>query len=184
VNRPRRSVDDGLVNLGLIAIAAVGALAAILRLAGAVAAWVSGSPQPAGGLASGLRVLGSPGDPARALDAPDLHPVVYWLVLVLLLAATFVATLVVWRRLTTYKHRASRDPRRLAGVASAGDVRVGASEKALLARAKTLRPSLSKPAASQVGYYLGRSRGKASGHRWRTRCSSSGRPDPARACTS
>jgi type IV secretion system protein VirD4 len=160
VNPRGRSVDDELVNLGLIAIAAIGALAAILRLAGTVAAWLSGSPQPAGGLASGLRVLRSPGDPARALDAPDLHPAVYWLVLVLLVAGTFAAMLVVWRRLTTYKDRASRDPRRLAGVASAGDVSAGASEKALLARAKTLRPSLSKPTASQVGYYLGRSRGK------------------------
>jgi type IV secretory pathway TraG/TraD family ATPase VirD4 len=94
------------------------------------------------------------------VDAPNLHPAVYWLVLVLLVTGTFAATLVVWRRLTTYQHRASRDPRRLAGVASAGDVRAGASEKALLARAKTLRPSLSKPTASQVGYYLGRSRGK------------------------
>ena len=101
MNPRGRSVDDELVNLGLIAIAAVAMLAAILRLAGTVAAWVSGSPQPAGGLASGLRVLGSPGDPARALDAPGLHPAVYWLVLVLLVAGTFAATLVVWRRLTT-----------------------------------------------------------------------------------
>jgi type IV secretory pathway TraG/TraD family ATPase VirD4 len=94
------------------------------------------------------------------MDAPGLHPVAYWLVLLLLLSGAITATLIVWRRVATYKHRLARDPGRLAGVATVRDVRAGASEKALLARATTLRPSLSKPTATDVGYYLGRSHGK------------------------
>ena len=39
MNPRGQGVDDDLVNLGLILIAAVGVLAAILRLAGSVAAW-------------------------------------------------------------------------------------------------------------------------------------------------
>ena len=44
MNPRGQGVDDDLVNLGLILIAAVGVIAAILRLAGSVAAWISGAP--------------------------------------------------------------------------------------------------------------------------------------------
>ena len=54
----------------------------------------------------------------------------------------------------------TRDPRRLAGVATARDVAQSASKKALLARGRTLRPSLDRPRAADVGYLLGRSRGQ------------------------
>ena len=52
------------------------------------------------------------------------------------------------------------DPRRLAGVATTQDVRAVASTKALLARGRTLRPSLDRPEPSDVGYLLGRSQGQ------------------------
>lgn len=66
--------------LGLLGVALV------LRSAGSVAAVLTGTSQPAGGPASGIGVLFDPGDPAGALDAPGLSPVVYWLVTGLLLA--------------------------------------------------------------------------------------------------
>ena len=58
MNPRGQGVDDELVNLGLILIAAATVLAAILRLAAAVAAWLSGAPQPTLGWAAGFRVLG------------------------------------------------------------------------------------------------------------------------------
>ena len=54
MNPRGQGVDDDLVNLGLILIAAVGVIAAILRLAGSVAAWLSGAAQPSGGWEAGL----------------------------------------------------------------------------------------------------------------------------------
>jgi type IV secretion system protein VirD4 len=160
MNPRGQGVDDELVNLGLIVIAAATVLAAILRLAGAVAAWLSGAPQPTLGWAAGFRVLNQPGDPGAALGAHGLVPWVYWLVLVLMVAAVGAGALLLWRRVGALKHKTTRDPRRLAGVATGRDVRAVASRKALLKRGRTLRPSLDHPEPSDVGYLLGRSRGQ------------------------
>ncbi len=160
MNSAGRSVDDELVNLGLVLIAAVGVLAGLLRLAGTVAAWLAGGTQPSGGLEAGFRVLVSPGDPAGALRAPGLPAIIYWLVLAVLVGLVSLVAYGVWRTIAGVKHRTSHDPRRLAGVATARDVQAVASERALLARGRTLRPSLPKPSARDVGYQLGRSRGR------------------------
>jgi type IV secretory pathway TraG/TraD family ATPase VirD4 len=160
MNARGQGVDDELVNLGLILIAVATVLAAILRLAGAVAAWLSGAPQPTLGWAAGFRVLNHPGDPAEALGAQSLVAWVYWLVLTLMVAAVGASALLVWRRIGALKHKTTHDPRRLAGVATGRDVRTVASRKALLKRGRTLRPSLDHPEPSDVGYLLGRSRGQ------------------------
>ena len=161
MNPRGQGVDDELVNLGLIVIAAVGVAAAILRLAGTVAAFVSRAEQPTSGWDAGLRVLAHPTDPAATLGADGLPPWVYWLVLVLMLAAMVGLVLVVWRLVGTMRHSTSHNPRHLAGVATGRDVRAVASSKALLARGRTLRPSLDKPVAADIGYLLGRSRGQS-----------------------
>lgn len=153
----RRSVDDELVNLGLILIAAVGALAAMLRVAGTIAAWIVRAPQPKGGLESGFRILTNPTDPAGALESSGTPVVLYWFVLVVLAGLVGVAACAAWRLIANTKQTASRDPRRIAGVATARDVQGVASEKALLARGHTLRPSLSQPAIRDIGYLLGKS---------------------------
>src|SRR5690606_30089320 len=62
-------VDDTLVNFALAFIAAVAVLAALLRLAGTLAARLSGAARPDGGWTAGLGVLANPGDPAGALGA-------------------------------------------------------------------------------------------------------------------
>ncbi len=160
MNTRGRAVDDELVNLGLLLIAAVGALAAILWLAGAVAAWLCGAGLPEGGLEGGFRVLADPGDPAVALGAPGVSSVVYWVVLVCLASLLGVAVWFGWSLFNGARHKTSHDPRRLAGVATGRDVAATASERALLARGRMLRPSLDKPRASDVGYLLGRSRGR------------------------
>ena len=58
----RKGVDDELVDLGLIVFAAATVLAATLRGAGAVAAWLSRAPQPSSGWEAGFRVLRRPAD--------------------------------------------------------------------------------------------------------------------------
>ena len=94
-------------------------------MGGSAAAWLTGVGQPEGGLEAGFRVLTDPGDPAAALDSPGLAAWAYWLVLTLMTSAVVMCALVLWRRIGTLKHKTSRDPRRLAGVATARDVNVG-----------------------------------------------------------
>jgi type IV secretion system protein VirD4 len=159
LNSRGRPVDDELVNLGLLLIGCLGALAAALRLAGTIAAWASGSDQPAGGLTAGLHVFGEPATPGAAFGTNGMSAVVYWAIVAVLLVLITGSAWLSWRHLDGIRERTARDPRRLAGVATTRDVIQAASEKALLARGKTLRPGLSKPRARDVGYLLGRSRG-------------------------
>jgi type IV secretion system protein VirD4 len=160
VNPRGRPVDDGLVNLGLILLCGLGALASVLRAAGSIAAWLTGSPEPKGGPEAGVHVLADPLHPGSALGTSGLPAVVYWLVLATMLAIAGLLGLASWRLIAAARHRSSRDPRRVVGVATARDVRLAASKPALLARGRTLRPSLTKPAARDIGYLLGRSRGR------------------------
>jgi type IV secretion system protein VirD4 len=157
MNPRGQGVDDDLVNLGLVLIAAVGVLAAILRLAGSVAAFVSGAAQPTGGWEAGFRVLSRPDDPASALGADGLAAWVYWLVLILMVAGVVAAALVLWRRIGSMRHKTTHDPRRLSGVATGRDVRAAASHKALLSRGSTSSDAVP--------------RARRSGHRSRTRSS-------------
>lgn len=160
MNPRGQGIDDDLVNLGLMLIAVAGAIAGLLRLAGSVAAWLSGAAQPVRGWESGFRVLGEPDDPAAALGADGMVAWVYWLVLALMVVTLAGATVAVWRGVANIRHRTKADPRRLIGTATARDVRAAASEKALLARGRTLRPSLPRAQAADIGYLLGRSRGQ------------------------
>ena len=160
MNPGGQRMDDELVNLGLALIAAVGGIAAILRLAGTVAAWLSGAEQPSGGWEAGFRVLRQLGDPAQALGSGSLSTSVYWGVLLFMVTAVVASALVLWRLIGSIRHKTSHDPRRLAGVAAGRDVRAVASRQALLARGRTLRPSLDNPEPSDIGYQLGRSHGQ------------------------
>ena len=152
-------MGDELTNAALIALIGAFGLALALRGAGSVAAFLSGTPQPMAGLASGLGVLFNPADPAGVLDAEGLSPVVYWIVTTLLLAALVVSVAWVWMLLRRHNRKTETDPHRLAGIATAHEVKTTASAKALLHRAGTLRPSLETPTPSDVGYLLGASRG-------------------------
>lgn len=61
---------DELTNVGLIVLVAAVAFAALLRVAGTAAAYITGIDPPTSGLAAGIRVLLSPQNPGLALDAP------------------------------------------------------------------------------------------------------------------
>ncbi|GAA4393248.1 hypothetical protein GCM10023153_13030 [Ornithinibacter aureus] len=160
MNPRGQGVDDQLVNLGILLIAALGAIAALLRLAGTLAAWLAGAATPRGGWASGLGVLTHPADPGAALGADGMTPWVYWLVLAVMVAVTAAAATSAWRGIASIKHTSTSDPHRRAGVATARDVRTAASRKALLSRGRTLRPSLRKARPSDIGYLIGRACGQ------------------------
>ena len=71
--RQTGNVGDELTNAAIIALIGAFGAALILRAAGSVAAFLTGTPQPAAGPASGLGVLFNPGNPATALDAEGLN---------------------------------------------------------------------------------------------------------------
>ena len=94
MNPRGRGADDELVNLGLVLVAAIGVIAATLRLAGSAAAWLSGADQPERGWEAGLQVLGDPTHPAEALGSTGLVAWVYWVVLALMVAIVVASSLV------------------------------------------------------------------------------------------
>ena len=162
--RPRgagaRGVDDELLNLALIALLATFVLSMLLRGAGTVAASLSGTQQPRSGVASGFRVVANPSDPATALNAEGLSSIAYWLVVTAGVAILGAFAWGSWLAIARVRHRAIRDPHRIPGTANARDIDLAASKKALLRRGRTLRPSLPQAKAEDVGYLLGRSRGR------------------------
>lgn len=161
MSTPRQggALGDELANLGIIALIAAAVLAAILRAAGTVAAWITGNSQPAGGIEAGLGVLLNPADPGVPLGTDGLNPVAYWITAGFLILIVGAAGWWVWRVLREHGRQTKVDPYRIVGIATRTDLTTTASEKALLRRAGQLRPSLTKPTPGDVGYQLGTSRG-------------------------
>jgi len=158
--RPTGPLGDELTNLGIGLLIAAAVLAGILRGAGSLAAWITGTGQPASGIESGLSVLLHPGDPAVPLGAPGLSAVAYWITAAVLILAAAVLAVCVWQFIREHGRQLQADPYRIAGIATRTEVARAASEKALLHRAGHLRPSLDKPKPEAVGYRIGASRGK------------------------
>ncbi|QCX27734.1 TraM recognition domain-containing protein [Nocardioides jishulii] len=155
-----QAVDDGLTNATLIAIFGVFVLAIMLRAAGSMAAFATGSEQPSEGLAAGLRVVAQPRTPGPALGASSLSAVAYWCSMLVLVALLIGLLWTVWVLVSRGRHRSAHDPSRIHGTATSWDIDDTASEKALLRRGHTLRPSLTHPKARDVGYLLGKSHGR------------------------
>ena len=160
MNPTARSANDELVNLALIGLIAAFAMALVLRAAATVASVATNVSAPRGGVASGLRVVADPSHPDRALDAPGLSPVAYWAVVAALLGLAVAAGWCIWIVVARIRHRATHDPRRIQGTATARDIDSTASKKALVRRGQTLRPSLQHPKAADIGYMLGRGCGR------------------------
>lgn len=160
MNRQAASMSDGLTNLGIGLLIAAAGIAAILRIAGTIAAFLTGTPQPQAGITAGLTVLLNPADPAPALEADGLNTIAYWITTTLLLVVLSFGVWWVWTKMRHHSQSVQTDPRRLQGIATSSEVTRVASDTALLKRAGTLRPSLDAPKPSDVGYLLGRSHGK------------------------
>ena len=157
--RPTGSMGDELTNAALVALAALGVAAVLLRVAGSIAAFLTGAPQPEAGLGAGAAVLLHPGNPAAALGAPGLNVVVYWIVAGLLITGSGVGGWWVWSAIRHHSRQQALDPYRIVGIATRREVARAGSTKALLARAGNLRPSLDHPELVEVGYRIGSSRG-------------------------
>ncbi|MGN6035887.1 TraM recognition domain-containing protein [Brevibacterium casei] len=143
----------------MIGLIGLFALALLLRAAGSITAFLTGTAQPEAGPASGVGVLFNPGDPATALNAEGLHVVAYWAVAAVLLAGLVAGIVWVWTLLRRHSRKTDTDPHRLAGAATRHEVAQAASSKALLGRASSLRPSLERPKPADVGYRIGTARG-------------------------
>ena len=152
-------MGDELTNAALIGLIGMFGIALILRAAGSVTAFLTGLPQPDAGPAAGLGVLFNPADPATALSAEGLNPVLYWLVSAVMLGGLAAFAVWLWIVLRHHTRKTETDPHRLAGIATSQEVKTAASAKVLLHRAGTLRPSLESPTPEDVGYLLGASRG-------------------------
>ena len=134
--------------------------AGILWLAAWIGAQLVGSAAPQMELSRGLAVLGTPGDPSAAWGTRLPSPVPYWLTVALITAvAVTVAGLSRWMWRSSDQRR-ERNPHTLPGTATAGEVSAAASPRHVRRRALHARPSLAKPRPGDVGYLLGRSRGR------------------------
>jgi type IV secretion system protein VirD4 len=151
-------MGDELTNLVLIAIGGIIGVAFVLRAAGSVAAFLTGTDQPTAGATGGIAVFFDPGDPGGQLGADDLNPVVYWIVTTVMLGALAAAGIWASRLFRRMTRQAAADPHRQAGVATGHEVAQTASARALMRRASTLRPALDDPRPVDVGYRLGQSR--------------------------
>lgn len=143
-------------DVALIAVAGGVLLVGVLRAAGSITAWAAHLPPPPGGLETGLRVLLAPAHPAEALHCPHLPAPVYWSCVA---ALAILLTVTAWAAVRVLRPGGSRrgvDPFRADGIAGRTEVARAASARALLAHARTLRPSLSHPTGTDVGYLLGR----------------------------
>ncbi|MFC5932037.1 type VI secretion protein [Cryobacterium melibiosiphilum] len=154
--RPKAALGDEVTNIGLGVLIGAAGLSLVLRGAGAVAAWATGVPQPAGGPASGLAVLFNAGNPSVALQAPGLNPVAYWATTILMLALLTALGVWAWRVLRGTRRSGKVAPHRIPGVATRTEVAAAASSAALIKRARHLRSSLAQAKPSDVGYKIGR----------------------------
>lgn len=151
---------DELTDLALAGLVATMLLAGMLRVAGNVTAWVTGVAQPTAGFEGGFGVMFHAAIPGTPLGAPNLNPVAYWVIASILLGVAGTAAWWVWRLFREHGRQSRTDPYRIVGTATRADVARTASDASLLRRASTLRPSLEKPRAVDVGYLLGTSQGK------------------------
>lgn len=155
-----RQIDDELVNLGLILVLGSALVLGLLRIAGTIAARLTGATPPRRGLDGTITVLTRPLTPAAALDSPGLSPVTYWCVVTALIITAASVAWAAWRVFSSLREASERDVRHASGIATRREVMRTASERALLKRASSMRPDLTRPNARDVGYLLGRSRGR------------------------
>ncbi|GAB3034133.1 hypothetical protein GCM10027052_09640 [Parafrigoribacterium mesophilum] len=160
MNSARRPGNDALTDLALGLLATLVALIGTFRLAGTITAFLTGIRQPRAGLVAGLGVLTHPLNPGIPLGASGLSAVAYWGVVAIMLTLAGAAGWWIWRLIRTHQQNSAMEQRRLDGTATPAEIVRAASSRTLTKRAKTLRPSLSRAAASDVGYRLGTSKGK------------------------
>jgi type IV secretory pathway TraG/TraD family ATPase VirD4 len=163
---PGPSAAPELTNWLLIAGSALFGVGAVLWFGAALACLTTGRDVPDGGVPAALGALGSVSEPAAAWPRPGElpGPVPYWTATLLFIAALVLLGVVglrVRRRLTGSGGSAVDRVRSLPGLATPAEAQDAAGRQALRRRGAVVRPSLGPhPAASDVGYRLGRVRGR------------------------
>jgi type IV secretory pathway TraG/TraD family ATPase VirD4 len=133
-------------------------------IAESITAVICGARPQATSLFSGL-VLAITGDTdqyqvERACELPVWQIRIADLAAVLLLVALAVAVFALYRRYRESDRAFITDLRTRPGFAAASEIRQHLSAKAVLRRAKQLRPDLQHPKPTDVGWRIGRSRGR------------------------
>lgn len=108
-----KPANDLFINLALGTLIAAAGFTGLIRIAGSVAAFLSGLPEPTEGFTSGVSVLATPTDPGKALGADGLNPILYWVIVALFLGILGTAGFFVWRAI--HQAHSKTDPHRLAG---------------------------------------------------------------------
>jgi type IV secretion system protein VirD4 len=157
-SRPQPGTE--LTDVALIGLGALVGAAAVLKAGAWLAARVTGHRPPRVGLSGAFGVLKHPGDPTAAWGTAMPGPVPYWSITGVLAVAVAAAGIfgVRWWRGQDRRRRA--DPRTLPGTATAAEVSAAASGRTVTRRARHARPSVHRPEPVEVGYLLGRSRGR------------------------
>jgi type IV secretory pathway TraG/TraD family ATPase VirD4 len=96
--------------------------------------------------------------PSQAWGSAMGPATLYWAISLVFALAYLLAGLLSWRGMRSRPGH-ERDPLRTEGMADRAQIRSFAGRRAALRRASVVRPSLSQPRASDVGFFLGRSRG-------------------------
>lgn len=159
------------MNEGMLgkAIAVLIACAVVLSLlfgfiAEATTALVCGARPAAESLFSGLW-LAVTGDPAAYTTPEGCALPVVWIRVLDILTVLIVVGLAIWVLVAVRRYRQSdraflADLRTRPGFAPASEIGDHLSAKAVLRRARQLRPDLTRPAPTDVGWRVGKSRGK------------------------
>jgi type IV secretion system protein VirD4 len=147
---------DGLAR----AILSAAAVAALLTVGGMLAGFLSGHEVLSGhhDLAGGVLALGHVHDPSLGWQTAVGPAWAYWTVTIGVFVLVGGAAYAIRRRVVEHGRDEPIDVTKVKGLAERGEIVRVAGARALVARGATLRPSLAKPTASQLGFRLGTSR--------------------------
>ena len=138
-------------------IAAIAVIDLLLTTGGILSAFLSGHGSVVHHADKALAVVWDPRDPSRAWGVAVGSALLYWLCTAVVLIIVAGIPLYAGHRFKGRARRKADDPTKLPGLAGRHEVQAAAGKKQLLAQASTLRPSLTRPAPGDLGFYLGES---------------------------
>jgi type IV secretion system protein VirD4 len=153
--RAHRSVED--LALGFLASGV--ALFALLAGGGLLAAWLSGHGLPTRHVLGAVTAFSFFSRPSLAWKVAVGPAWLYWMTSLAVVAGGLTGAVFAGRRLQLGNRATGDDPTRLEGLATRHEVQVVAGMQQLRRRGAILRPMLTRPVASDLGLFLGSSRG-------------------------
>jgi type IV secretory pathway TraG/TraD family ATPase VirD4 len=142
----------------LFVVVGVFTLFAVLAAGGLFSALLSGHGLQIHHVSRALTAFAHPGDPSLAWTVPVGPASLYWGVTTVVLGVAAVGAVFSVRSFRFDARTKSDDPTLAPGLADRHEVKKAAGAKHLLARGRVLRPSLENPTATDLGFFLGRSR--------------------------